>query len=82
MYKPAKGVGNAGETGPVAIGAVLPIARDTQHDQPWIDGTQDIPAQPPFFQCAGAEILTKHIRLRDELLDNLYTFRRAKVECQ
>ena len=82
VHKPRIGMGDSGETGSVAVRAVLPVAGHPQQDEFWIDPGQHVPAQPPFLQRARAEIFTKHVGLRDEFFQDFHAFGSTQIERQ
>ncbi len=55
------------ETGPVAIGTILPPARDPDDNQARVAGMQDLRSEPDFFEGARAEILDQHLARRREI---------------
>jgi hypothetical protein len=75
----AESVRDVREAGPAAIRAGLPVARDAQHDEAGIHRAQRRPAEAPLLHPAGAEVLNKHVRLGDQLLEQLDAFRAAQI---
>jgi hypothetical protein len=73
-------VRDAGKTGSVAVGAGLAIAGDAQHDQAGIDLAQHLPAESPFFEGAGPEVLAQHVRLLDQFLEQFDAFGQVQVD--
>ena len=53
------------DTGPAAIGAVLPEARDARVDEPRIDGTKRVVVDAQARLHVGAVVLDDHVGLRD-----------------
>jgi hypothetical protein len=48
--------------------------------RPGIDLAQDLPAKAPFFEGAGPEVLAQHVRLFNQLLEQLDAFGQMQVE--
>src|SRR5690606_40942155 len=58
------------KAGPLAIRPRLPKARQTHHDQTWIDAMQSLDIQTPAIQAAGTKVLDQHIKTRNQLQEN------------
>ncbi len=78
----AHGLANHAETGLVLVRAGLAVARYTQHDQTGVDGFQVFPAQPPFFQGAGAEVLDQNVTFFYQCAHHVLTLRLSQVQGQ
>ncbi len=68
------------EAGPVAIGAVLPPARDAHDDEGGIATVQDLGAKPHRLERARAEILDQHLRAGEQIAQQRAPARLFEVE--
>lgn len=54
------------KAGTIAIGARLPVARDSNHHEFRIDPGQFLPSEIPVFQHSWAEILDDHVGISNQ----------------
>ena len=66
----------------VAIGAVSAKALDRGVDQPRVDLREDLPTEPQPVEGAGPEIFEQHVRLGDDLLEQLLASAGLQIEGQ
>ncbi len=64
--QPADRLRHTPETGPVTVGAGLPVARDTGEDHAGVDLAHLLDAQPPALQRAGPEVLQHDVAAADQ----------------
>jgi hypothetical protein len=63
-----------------AYGALLAEAGDAQHHQPRVDVEQRVGAEPPLLHDPRPEVLHDHVRVGDELAQQLLPLRPAEVQ--
>ena len=80
MTKTALGFPDTGIAGLVSLWTSLPIAGNARDDQAWIDGLQDLRAEPPLLKCSGPEILNQHIRRGRKTLQDVLSLGEAQIE--
>ena len=68
--EPAEGVRDTAEPGAVCVWAGLPIPGDPDHNEPWVDGVQNIPADAPILHGAGLKVFDQDVRFLDEALQD------------
>ncbi|MNT19536.1 hypothetical protein D3C72_1547980 [compost metagenome] len=82
ITQPAHRFRNRGKAGTVLVGAGLAIAGDAHHDQGRIHLAQVFPAQTPFLECAGTEVLDHDIGFSHQLAHDFLPLRAAQVQRQ
>ena len=70
---------DAAEPRPLAVRARLAEGRDAHHHQPRVHRAQLVPAEPPPFHRARAEVLGQHVRAAGQPLDERLAIRLAQV---
>src|SRR5690606_3163258 len=64
----------------VAVRAVLPELGDAHQHGGRVDRLNRFPAEVPFFELTGTEVLDHDVALRDQLAGKFLSLRVAKVE--
>jgi hypothetical protein len=73
--EPAHRLHQRAERAALLVRPVLAEAGDAQHHQPRVALQQDVRAEPPLLQHAGAEVLDEHVGVGGELAQQLLALR-------
>src|ERR1700761_8170731 len=77
---PAKCVRYPSKAGAIRIRAGLSVPRYSQQDELGVDGRKNVPAQSPFFECAGLEILADDVTDFYERFEDLDAFLLTQIK--